>query len=95
MRSGRTNWRGSKTSTWRRCALATVIAFTLLGGGCISTRRSAPTVEVLEGEHVRCFREAGRHEWVEGGQTNVLHVGETGPRWVVTQDGLMFLMGVE
>jgi len=71
----------------RLLATMTVIVCVIYVSGCGTSR---PSVNVTESEDVIVFDDAGRHEWVEDGQTNVIH----GPRYVLTWRGVLFMSGL-
>ena len=79
---------------------AILTGFILATSGCISTGTKDQTnplehVTLLDGENVRLLEDAGRHTWVKDGHTNTVYVQDGVPLYVVTGDGLLYLMGID
>ena len=49
---------------------------------------------MLDGHNVRLLEDAGRHTWVTDGHTNTVWVQDGVPLYVVTGDGLLYLVGI-
>ena len=78
----------------RLCACAILTASLCVGASCVSTGKSVPVV-LLDGQNVRLLKDAGRHTWVADGHTNTVYVQDGVPLYVVTGDGLLYLMGID
>ena len=76
------------------CVLLMLTAFTLATPSCRSTKPSVPPVNMLDGHNVRLLEDAGRHTWVTDGHTNTVWVKDGVPLYVVTGDGLLYLVGI-